>query len=624
MTTTVPDGSLNTWVAERDASDTERVEVAIFGDSLTWGITGAGAQPYSWVNFLRALSIEAGYGDGGKGFAGRSGGDTDADIDYSDLPGEVAIVLSQDGFDDAFANQADITAGQGTYWSLTPATTQDDTDGDTITFQGTGVAFRLMYQRAFQTTGRMGISIDGGAETWLDPVQTASPTPNGLRTIDTYYVEGLDDDLHTVRVRNVGGCAGGAVTLDTGGGATGVGTLPAGSYYYRIAGVSNGGTTAASNVAGPFATNGSQGVQLYFANSFYPAYNVYRSTTLGGTYELVATWTNTLGNNQGVAQMYFDAGATAGVETAPTVDTTEGVNSAASKVFSLFPCFMRSTGIVYNKFAVGGIAMSQVWNAATGTASVADAWQNALGLTSGNAEDTHPTAPRTRLAIFHYGYNDMSLMAGTLNLPSITVAVNLFIDAARAAGADPLVCVGDLQVHPNWDDYGQDIVDELMAVCAAESVAFVDLMTPLYPVEDMLTNGYLAVPGDPHLTKLAYQLQAQYLWEEVLTTDATFPLPPDTPVFTEQPDNPSPEGGDVTFAFTSGGATSFECSLDGAGYASCTSPQSYSDLAIGSHTFAVRGVNLGGTSAAASVTWRVAGPPPTPSAGTGAALLMVA
>lgn len=52
---------------------------------------------------------------------------------------------------------------------------------------------------------------------------------------------------------------------------------------------------------------------------------------------------------------------------------------------------------------------------------------------------------------------------------------------------------------------------------------------------------------------------------------------------------------DVSFTFSSADATAtFECSLDGAAYASCSSPKEYSALSEGSHTFDVRARDTAG------------------------------
>jgi len=70
---------------------------------------------------------------------------------------------------------------------------------------------------------------------------------------------------------------------------------------------------------------------------------------------------------------------------------------------------------------------------------------------------------------------------------------------------------------------------------------------------------------------------------------------------------------DATFTFVSNetGST-FECQLDGGGFAVCTSPQSYSGLGDGSHTFEVRATDPAGNvdSTPASSSWTVDATPP--------------
>ena len=74
----------------------------------------------------------------------------------------------------------------------------------------------------------------------------------------------------------------------------------------------------------------------------------------------------------------------------------------------------------------------------------------------------------------------------------------------------------------------------------------------------------------------------------------------------------------ASFSFSSNDSTStFKCSLDGASFAACTSPKSYSGLSTGSHTFQVEATNDVGLTdpTPASQTWTIA--PPDTNLNTG-------
>src|SRR5829696_285640 len=90
--------------------------------------------------------------------------------------------------------------------------------------------------------------------------------------------------------------------------------------------------------------------------------------------------------------------------------------------------------------------------------------------------------------------------------------------------------------------------------------------------------------------------------------------PPDTTAPTVTITSAATAGSDASFQFTASesGAT-FACSVDGALYAPCGSPQPYSGLGVGAHTFAVRATDAAGnTGAAATHAWTIAAPPPPP------------
>ncbi|NUR75099.1 MAG: hypothetical protein HOQ28_02280, partial [Thermoleophilia bacterium] len=89
---------------------------------------------------------------------------------------------------------------------------------------------------------------------------------------------------------------------------------------------------------------------------------------------------------------------------------------------------------------------------------------------------------------------------------------------------------------------------------------------------------------------------AAFTW----TVDLT---PPNTTI-TSAPGNPS--GSSVSFGFTSSeGSSTFQCKLDSAAFADCSSPKSYTGLANASHTFSVQATDPAGNTddTPATFTW---------------------
>jgi hypothetical protein len=84
---------------------------------------------------------------------------------------------------------------------------------------------------------------------------------------------------------------------------------------------------------------------------------------------------------------------------------------------------------------------------------------------------------------------------------------------------------------------------------------------------------------------------------------------PDTSITSGPAEGATESDGSPSFGFSSTepGST-FECKLDAGSYASCTSPNGYSNLANGAHTFSVRATDPAGNTDAspASRTWTVA------------------
>ena len=107
----------------------------------------------------------------------------------------------------------------------------------------------------------------------------------------------------------------------------------------------------------------------------------------------------------------------------------------------------------------------------------------------------------------------------------------------------------------------------------------------------------VARPGGGVCDKGAYEL-----------VDTT---PPDTTITANPPNPTNSTTAAFTFSgsdnFTPAASLTFECELDGGGFAACAGPQNYSGLADGSHTFQVRAIDAAGNvdTSPASFTWTI-------------------
>jgi CSLREA domain-containing protein len=151
--------------------------------------------------------------------------------------------------------------------------------------------------------------------------------------------------------------------------------------------------------------------------------------------------------------------------------------------------------------------------------------------------------------------------------------------------------------------------------CSLDGAAFISCVSPVsytalvegaHTFEVQATNGFGLVEEPPAL----------YEWTVVdgIAPETTIDL---TPAATTT--NTS-----ATFNFSSNELdVTFQCSLDGAAFAACSSPQSYTGLEVSSHTFEVQAIDAAGNvdPTPASYTWTVEAPEP-PNTSTGSNIIV--
>ena len=150
--------------------------------------------------------------------------------------------------------------------------------------------------------------------------------------------------------------------------------------------------------------------------------------------------------------------------------------------------------------------------------------------------------------------------------------------------------------------------------CSLDSAAFADCVSPVSYTE--LSDGAHTFEVRASDQNGADPTPASYTWTVDTTPPAGDISPPETTITSGPPVTST--SASASFAFTSSEANStFQCSLDGASRVACTSPQTYTGLSAGSHTFGVWATDAAGNTdaTAATQTWSVS--PSEPGGGNG-------
>jgi hypothetical protein len=149
--------------------------------------------------------------------------------------------------------------------------------------------------------------------------------------------------------------------------------------------------------------------------------------------------------------------------------------------------------------------------------------------------------------------------------------------------------------------------------------------TPLQTLSTTVSAGSWSATASP-LADGTYTARAEqsddagntgYSVSRTFTVHAT---PPTTTITSGPPASTTATSATFTFTSSTAGST-FQCQLDGGSWSACSSPQSYSSLAVGTHTFSVRATDPVGNvdPTPPSQSWTItqsAGSPPPSGGGT--------
>lgn len=193
--------------------------------------------------------------------------------------------------------------------------------------------------------------------------------------------------------------------------------------------------------------------------------------------------------------------------------------------------------------------------------------------------------------------------AGRISMVTQTIGTNLSTAAA------PDTTISSTPAHPSAVNTASfEFSGNVAAVafeCQLDSAAYTACASP-WVLSDLSKGSHTFRVRAIDNTGAVDLTPAEFTWTvNASALDATI---------TAGPTNPT-NSRDASFTFT-GTGTALDCALDDAAFAPCTSPQNYSGLTYGDHSFQVRAGNGGAVGAAARFTWAIVNAAPVANSQT--------
>jgi hypothetical protein len=331
--------------------------------------------------------------------------------------------------------------------------------------------------------------------------------------------------------------------------------LTAGSHTFQVQAVAGGKTSSATSFS-------------WTVDLTAPAVSI--SFPAGGGSYNATTWGAGCAPNAGVCGTATDA---------------NGVASGSASVLQ------QSTGKYWNGSSFG--SASEVFNAATATGASGTSFTGYVPL----------PAPPSGTYVVHARATDK---AGNTTPAGSQASATFTIDSvpppAPAITSSPASPTNQTAANFSFGDSEAGVSFQ----CKLDTAAYAACATP---------KTYTGLAAGSHTFSVQAKDAAGNLSTPTSFTWTVDLTPPPAPSIASTPANPSSVPS-PSFQFTDSeaGAT-FQCRLDSGAYAPCSSPQPYSGLAVGSHTFRVQAKDAAGNlSSETAFTWTVdLTPPPAPS-----------